>query len=133
VEAVEFESERERAGVGFQASYMSCVNLLLWLVHAGALKSLALEGCIMGSLRLTLNVAMASRHIWVGNVAEAVTEQDLYAAFAVYGQLESVRLLAKHRCAFVNFIHEHGTCGSAGRACVCVFLLMNLVCGCVRK
>jgi RNA recognition motif-containing protein len=73
---------------------------------ATALSSLALEGHMLGSLRLTLNVAMASRHLWVGNVAEAVTEGDLYAALGRFGAIESVRLLAKHRCAFVNFVRE---------------------------
>jgi RNA recognition motif-containing protein len=75
---------------------------------ASALSSLALEGYTLGLLKLTLNVAMASRHLWVGNVAEAVSEHDLLVTFERFGPIESVRLLAKHRCAFVNFISEDG-------------------------
>jgi hypothetical protein len=82
---------------------------------SSALASLALEGHTMGALKLTLNVAMASRHLWVGNVAEAVSEADLVAALEKFGQIESVRLLAKHRCAFVNFVSEDG-------ALLCLFL-----------
>jgi len=65
--------------------------------------SLALEGKQLGSMKLTLNVGSASRHLWVGNVGPDVTEEALREAFGEFGEIESVRVLRANNCAFVNF------------------------------
>ncbi len=71
-----------------------------------ALSSLELEGKQLGSMCLTLNVGKASRHLWVGNIGAAVTEEDLRQAFSAHGTVESVRVLRANKCAFVNFASE---------------------------
>ncbi|KDN45250.1 hypothetical protein K437DRAFT_268511 [Tilletiaria anomala UBC 951] len=44
-----------------------------------------------------------SRSLWIGNLDPGVTAQDLMHAFAGYGAIESLRLLAEKDCGFVNF------------------------------
>ena len=45
-----------------------------------------------------------SRSLWIGNLDPSVTAQDLMHAFAPYGAIESLRLLAEKECGFVNFM-----------------------------
>lgn len=71
-----------------------------------ALDSLSLEGKLIGSMRLTLNLGMASRHLWVGNVDSSVTEDSLRDLFVKFGPVESVRILHGNRSAFVNYLYE---------------------------
>lgn len=74
--------------------------------RAAALKSLALEGKPLADMNLTLNIGKASKHLWVGNINELVTDQDLLIAFSVHGEIESVRVLKANQCAFVNFVND---------------------------
>jgi len=45
-----------------------------------------------------------SRALWIGNISDEVTEDDLYLEFSQFGEIESVRLLTHKTCAFVNFM-----------------------------
>jgi len=45
-----------------------------------------------------------SRALWIGNISDEVTEEDLYIEFSQFGEIESVRLLTHKTCAFVNFM-----------------------------
>jgi RNA recognition motif-containing protein len=47
-----------------------------------------------------------SRILWVGNISEMVTEENLAEEFAKYGKIESIRILHGRYCAFVNFEKE---------------------------
>jgi hypothetical protein len=49
------------------------------------------------------NWVQPSRSLWIGNVDESVTEENLREEFAKFGEIESVRLLTAKTCAFVNF------------------------------
>jgi len=44
-----------------------------------------------------------STALWIGNVSEQVTEEELRAEFEQYGKIESIRLIRNKTCAFVNF------------------------------
>ena len=74
---------------------------------------MALEGTQLGSMTLTLNIGMACRHLWVGNVEQSVSEFELKSAFERYGTVESVRVLRANKCAFVNFVKEEDACEAA--------------------
>eukprot|EP01006_Ploeotia_vitrea_P039543 TRINITY_DN66356_c1_g7_i1.p1 TRINITY_DN66356_c1_g7~~TRINITY_DN66356_c1_g7_i1.p1 ORF type:complete len:607 (+),score=349.25 TRINITY_DN66356_c1_g7_i1:231-1823(+) len=69
-----------------------------------ALACLELDGSQLAGLTLALNVGVASRHLWVGNIPPTMTEERLQQLFAEHGEIESVRLLSLNRCAFVNFV-----------------------------
>ncbi|XP_056264913.1 uncharacterized protein LOC130189923 isoform X2 [Pseudoliparis swirei] len=43
------------------------------------------------------------RSLWVGNITLEVTERDVLSLFEMAGEIESVRVLHKRSCAFVNF------------------------------
>jgi RNA recognition motif-containing protein len=45
-----------------------------------------------------------SRALWIGNISDDVTEEELTSEFQRYGNIESVRVLRNKTCAFVNFI-----------------------------
>ncbi len=47
--------------------------------------------------------AGATRSLYVANVSDAVSEQDLYELFGAFGELESVRALPRRFAAFANF------------------------------
>lgn len=44
-----------------------------------------------------------TRSLWVGNLDNNTTGQELMQAFASYGAIESLRLLPEKECGFVNF------------------------------
>ena len=46
--------------------------------------------------------AQYSRSLWIGNIDTSVTLQDMFNAFGIYGQVESIRLLNEKECAFVK-------------------------------
>ena len=75
---------------------------------AEAQASLVLEGKEIGEAgntsQLTLNIGKASRHLWIGNINETVTESRLKSSFEEFGIVESVRILRKNNCGFVNFV-----------------------------
>lgn len=49
-----------------------------------------------------------SRALWIGNISNLISEEDLIKTFSRYGEIESVRLLRYKTCAFVNFYEvEH--------------------------
>lgn len=47
-----------------------------------------------------------SRALWIGNVSNEITEDDLYQEFVHFGDIESIRMLRAKTCAFVNFYTE---------------------------
>ena len=47
-----------------------------------------------------------SRALWIGNVSNEITEDDLYQEFVQFGDIESIRMLRAKTCAFVNFFTE---------------------------
>lgn len=47
--------------------------------------------------------AGASRNVYVGNIEEDVTEDQLRADFSEYGEIELVNTLREKSCAFINF------------------------------
>lgn len=55
----------------------------------------------LSSVNIVLN--NPSRALWIGNVSEEVTEDDLKKEFEIHGTIESIRLLRNKTCAFVNF------------------------------
>eukprot|EP01114_Cavostelium_apophysatum_P018593 TRINITY_DN5787_c0_g1_i1.p2 TRINITY_DN5787_c0_g1~~TRINITY_DN5787_c0_g1_i1.p2 ORF type:complete len:451 (-),score=78.33 TRINITY_DN5787_c0_g1_i1:190-1542(-) len=58
------------------------------------------------SAPMVLNVPSSA--LWIGNIGETLTEEELYSEFAQHGPIESVRLLKHKTCAFVNFVKvEH--------------------------
>lgn len=46
-----------------------------------------------------------SRSLWIGNIDSSLTCDDLYSAFAKFGQIDSIRLLPDKECAFVNYVN----------------------------
>jgi RNA recognition motif-containing protein len=66
-----------------------------------AVSALALEGTTLGSMRITLNIGQASRHLWVGNLPEHVTAQDITDLFGAYGTVQSTWLMANSRVRLV--------------------------------
>jgi RNA recognition motif-containing protein len=52
----------------------------------------------------TIVLNKPSRALWIGNISNEVTEDDLWREFQVFGEIESVRLLRPKTCAFVNFM-----------------------------
>lgn len=47
--------------------------------------------------------AGASRNVYVGNIEESLTEDQLKADFSEYGEIELVNTLREKSCAFINF------------------------------
>lgn len=47
--------------------------------------------------------APPSRHLWVGNVSQEVTEGLLVEKFAKFGSIESVTVYSQRNYAFINF------------------------------
>ena len=47
--------------------------------------------------------AGASRNVYVGNIEESLTEEQLKADFAEFGEIELVNTLREKSCAFINF------------------------------
>lgn len=50
-----------------------------------------------------LPLAPASNVLWLGSLSPDMTEDDLYAPFSRFGNVESVRIIAAKKCAFVTF------------------------------
>jgi hypothetical protein len=50
--------------------------------------------------------------LWVGNVQQTVSQEDLQDMFSRYGKLQSIRILPEKFCAFVNYVSKD----CAGRA-----------------
>ncbi|KAA1072107.1 hypothetical protein PGT21_027926 [Puccinia graminis f. sp. tritici] len=48
-----------------------------------------------------------SRSLWIGNFDPSTTAQELMNVFAVYGPIESLRLLPDKECGFINFVSVH--------------------------
>jgi hypothetical protein len=44
-----------------------------------------------------------SRALWLGNINPSISVPDLHKMFAIYGHVESARILSDKECAFVNF------------------------------
>jgi len=51
----------------------------------------------------SIRYAIPSRHLWIGNITDEHSEEDLQDYFALYGELDSVRILHEKKCAFANF------------------------------
>ncbi|KAJ3971976.1 hypothetical protein EV361DRAFT_174788 [Lentinula raphanica] len=47
-----------------------------------------------------------TRSLWIGNLDNAVTSEQLIHVFAPYGAIESLRLLPEKECGFVNFVDQ---------------------------
>jgi RNA recognition motif-containing protein len=47
-----------------------------------------------------------SRILWVGNISNEVSENDLENEFGQFGKIESLRILHNRYCAFINFEEE---------------------------
>jgi hypothetical protein len=46
----------------------------------------------------------ATRALWIGNLDPNLTQDEVWQAFAPFGQIESVRILPDRECAFVNYV-----------------------------
>jgi len=46
-----------------------------------------------------------SRALWIGNVSDKITEDELKREFEQFGKIESIRVLRNKTCAFVNFMN----------------------------
>ncbi|KAJ7557455.1 hypothetical protein O6H91_05G127500 [Diphasiastrum complanatum] len=57
--------------------------------------------------KVELEEVPSSRHLWVGNVAQEVSEAYVADKFVKFGKLESVTVYPQRNYAFVNFINEH--------------------------
>ncbi|KAG0147340.1 hypothetical protein CROQUDRAFT_43052 [Cronartium quercuum f. sp. fusiforme G11] len=60
-----------------------------------------------GGVSAGLVVQQPSRTLWIGNLDPSTTAQELMSVFAVYGAIESLRLLPDKECGFVNFVSIH--------------------------
>lgn len=69
---------------------------------ADAEQSLDLEGTKIGVNVVTLNIGIASPHLWIGNLVK-VTPAMLKSAFERFGPVTSVKTLPYKKIAFVNF------------------------------
>ncbi|CAO0796379.1 unnamed protein product [Mucor circinelloides] len=49
------------------------------------------------------NVLQPTRALWLGNIPGNTTPTSLQSIFAVFGQIESVRVLSHKNCGFINF------------------------------
>ncbi|PAV24302.1 pumilio rrm domain-containing [Pyrrhoderma noxium] len=47
-----------------------------------------------------------TRSLWIGNLDNSVTSEQLIHVFAPYGAIESLRLLPEKECGFVNFVDQ---------------------------
>lgn len=45
-----------------------------------------------------------SRALWIGNISDLISEEDLTNEFGKFGPIDSIRLLRYKTCAFVNFM-----------------------------
>lgn len=45
----------------------------------------------------------ACRNLWVGNVHQETTEEEIAEAFRPFGTIERIRVVPHKSCAFVNF------------------------------
>ncbi|OAV95613.1 hypothetical protein PTTG_11439, partial [Puccinia triticina 1-1 BBBD Race 1] len=52
-------------------------------------------------------IQQPSRSLWIGNFDPSTTAQELMNVFAVYGPIESLRLLPDKECGFINFLSMH--------------------------
>lgn len=52
-------------------------------------------------------IQQPSRSLWIGNFDPSTTAQELMNVFAVYGPIESLRLLPDKECGFINFVSVH--------------------------
>ena len=66
-----------------------------WGKHSGPLPT---------SIALAVG-AGASRNVYVGNIDETVTEEQLRVDFQEFGEIELVNTLREKNCAFINFTH----------------------------
>lgn len=62
------------------------------------------EGGVSGGLA---PMQQPSRSLWIGNLDPTTSAQELMSVFAVYGAIESLRLLPDKECGFVNFVSIH--------------------------
>ena len=67
--------------------------------------ALVLEGTTLGTMTLTLNIGQTSRHLWVGNLPEDITSQEIADIFAVYGRVESTWLMANSRVRLFLYLY----------------------------
>jgi RNA recognition motif-containing protein len=50
--------------------------------------------------------ALPSRHLWVGNVSQEVSEAILKEKFSQFGEVDNVTVYSSRNYAFVNFINQ---------------------------
>lgn len=66
-----------------------------WGKHSGPLPT---------SIALAVG-AGASRNVYVGNIDDTITEEQLKSDFSEFGEIELVNTLREKSCAFINFTH----------------------------
>ncbi|PLW16133.1 hypothetical protein PCANC_17169 [Puccinia coronata f. sp. avenae] len=62
---------------------------------------------ITPDFNMTGMMQQPSRSLWIGNFDPSTTAQELMSVFAVYGPIESLRLLPDKECGFINFVSVH--------------------------
>mmetsp|Transcript_45497 Transcript_45497/g.75946 ORF Transcript_45497/g.75946 Transcript_45497/m.75946 type:complete len:893 (-) Transcript_45497:788-3466(-) len=73
-------------------------------IEAATAAKTNLQGSFLGESQLSISWGQRrSRHLWVGNVGDDVTEDDLHKAFSPFGDILSIRLVRETKCCFVNF------------------------------
>lgn len=45
------------------------------------------------------------RNLWLGNIDQDITDQDIRREFGTFGPIERIRVLPQKSCAFINFLH----------------------------
>jgi RNA recognition motif-containing protein len=60
--------------------------------------------------------------LWIGNIAKDIDEPHIRQEFEKFGPLESVRLLKKNRCGFVNFQNVQDAFHAA---VIYIYLILN--------
>eukprot|EP00640_Fibrocapsa_japonica_P001287 CAMPEP_0113941608 /NCGR_PEP_ID=MMETSP1339-20121228/7491_1 /TAXON_ID=94617 /ORGANISM="Fibrocapsa japonica" /LENGTH=381 /DNA_ID=CAMNT_0000945801 /DNA_START=29 /DNA_END=1171 /DNA_ORIENTATION=- /assembly_acc=CAM_ASM_000762 len=60
--------------------------------------------------------------LWVGNLDDVITQDDLRDAFYHFGELSSIRIIARQRCAFVEFTTREAAERAAADLFNCLFI-----------
>jgi len=101
---VNFEDEEcaKKAKAGLQGTIIGSQYIVIKYRKAESKPTTTTPGSMGSDNSFILNAP--SRALWIGNISDEVTEEDLYLEFSQFGEIESVRLLTHKTCAFVNFM-----------------------------
>ncbi|KAI5062058.1 hypothetical protein GOP47_0022597 [Adiantum capillus-veneris] len=75
-------------------------------VEDGLYAKKGLQATVLGGLAIRIEFAKGakpSKHLWIGNISNSVTKEQLEAECKRFGVVDDVRILRERNCAFVDF------------------------------